>query len=655
MLSMCRDHTAFPTHLSKYFLPQHPTQDPAAEHPPPFEPMSFISNCDRISLGDGVYNNVHGNIVYNSVYERKRYRPGRTKRRRQDEDELEVIRIKRLKLTHEIGSGPGYLIHAGENKGRAIIVKVFNAGPTSRKQLELTVALSKELVHPNVLRIEGISAPTSPIHFIAYENVWKNAEGPLAAALKDDLSRSISLGLKMIAGISAGMNYLTVQGISLAALSVENFDIFLDVKEKFLISINAPSAESDFPDFNMTEDEQAWSLFNLLCCKVLRSANRTRHNDELDRFPAPLDELLPISPSEAENTGGSIDTGESLARVSSRIDDRPVPPRRDYVWRDQERGQQSLATVSRRIASDLEVNLSSSGLINRLAVDDSHKLHHECTDYIREEITLTTRASDSAVVSRNRPSLDEICQICHQGVSTVWPSLDLENLDTGSPGLFGPRSPRESRNGYLSPSAESWGTWKPDLGFVPTPPSYEFRLLIPDSSSPGLFGPRSPRESRYRGSSPTTRQDVLSKQGFVPTPPSHEPRLLISDSSSPGLFGPRSPRESRYRGSSPTTRQDVLSKQGFVPTPPSHEPRLLIPDSSSPGLFGPRSPRESRYRGSSPTTRQNVLSEQDNVGAGLFSDQVDVSFPVTSPQLEPLTEFDFLGMSSEMGNSSDAV
>ncbi|KAJ7431882.1 hypothetical protein B0H11DRAFT_2128222 [Mycena galericulata] len=638
MLSMCRDHTAFPTHLSKYFLPQHPTQDPAAEHPPPFEPMSFISNCDRISLGDGVYNNVHGNIVYHSVYERKRYRPGRTKRRRQDEDELEVIRIKRLKLTHEIGSGPGYLIHAGENKGRAIIVKVFNAGPTSRKQLELTVALSKELMHPNVLRIEGISAPTSPINFIAYENVWKNAEGPLAAALKDDLSRSISLGLKMIAGISAGMNYLTVQGISLAALSVENFDIFLDVNEKFLISINAPSAERNFTEFNVVEDEQAWSLFNLLCCKVLRSANRTRHNDELERFPAPLDELLPISPSEAENRG-SIETGESSARALSRIDDRPAPPRRDYVWRDQERGQQSLSTISMRIALDLEVNLWSSGLIDRLAVDDSHKLHHECTDYIREEITLSTRASDSAVVSRNRPSLDEICQICHRGVSTVCPSLELD--DTGSPGLFGRRSARESRHG----SPLSWSTWSPDLGFEPTPPPKSPTLLVPGSYSPGLFGPRSPRESRY-GSQSTWPSDLR----LVPTPPPHSPTPLVPDSSSPGLFGPRPPRESRY-GSRSTRPSDLR----LVPTPPPKSPTFLVPDSSSPGLFGPRSPRESRYGVSSPTTRQDALSEQDNVGAGLFSDQVDVSFPVTSPQLEPLTEFDFLGMSSEMGNYSDAV
>jgi hypothetical protein len=33
---------------------------------------------------------------------------------------------------------------------------------------------------------------------------------------------------------------------------------------------------------------------------------------------------------------------------------------------------------------------------------------------------------------------------------------------------------------------------------------------------------------------------------LAPTPPSHEPTLLVPDSTSPGLFGPRSPRDSRH-------------------------------------------------------------------------------------------------------------
>ncbi|KAF8892921.1 hypothetical protein BD779DRAFT_1467989 [Infundibulicybe gibba] len=45
----------------------------------------------------------------------------------------------------------------------------------------------------------------------------------------------------------------------------------------------------------------------------------------------------------------------------------------------------------------------------------------------------------------------------------------------------------------------SWATWQPDPGHRPTPPSVEPTLLVPDRGSPGLFGPRSPPGSTYRG------------------------------------------------------------------------------------------------------------------------------------------------------------
>ncbi|KAJ7628457.1 hypothetical protein FB45DRAFT_748747 [Roridomyces roridus] len=45
----------------------------------------------------------------------------------------------------------------------------------------------------------------------------------------------------------------------------------------------------------------------------------------------------------------------------------------------------------------------------------------------------------------------------------------------------------------------SWATWQPDPNMQPTPPSVEAQLLVPEEGSPGLFGPRSPRGSRYGG------------------------------------------------------------------------------------------------------------------------------------------------------------
>ncbi|KAJ6557801.1 hypothetical protein B0H19DRAFT_121208 [Mycena capillaripes] len=208
--------------------------------------MAFISNAENFTLGEGVYNNVHGNIVHNTFYGNKRRRAEiegpltSLEPLREEEDRIKVIRKKDVKLTAEIDSGPGYFLHTGEVKGRAVIVKVFNPRPAVRDQLDVTVSLSKALMHPNVMRIDGISSSLSSNYFIIYENArWQTAEGPLAAALKDDLNKSVNLGLKMVAGLSvclitlvaifsqsspstkSGMNHLSVQGISLAFLRAE--------------------------------------------------------------------------------------------------------------------------------------------------------------------------------------------------------------------------------------------------------------------------------------------------------------------------------------------------------------------------------------------------------------------------------------------------
>ncbi|KAJ7692852.1 hypothetical protein B0H17DRAFT_512436 [Mycena rosella] len=342
------------------------------------------------------------------------------KRRRRDSrsrDGIQVIRNKDLKLTLEIGSGPGYFLHTGKAKGRAVIVKVFNPGPTVQEQLESIVALSKGFMHPNVLRIEGISSPASLTHFIAYENArWKTPDGPLAAALKDDLTRSITLGFKMIAGLSSGMNHLSVQGISFASLGVENFDVFLDINDRFLISANPLiSTQKTSSDDGQLADNttSSWAIFNALCQKVLRSANRVLHNEDIERTPAVLDRTHSVPRnSTARSLMASLLSNDLSPPHNIPEQVAPVPPRREYVWRTMDCGQQSLTTVASRIAADLDVKSSS---VHKLASIDGRS-PHRCAGYVREEITLATTTVDSAVVSHDAPSPLEICSVCREVV-----------------------------------------------------------------------------------------------------------------------------------------------------------------------------------------------------------------------------------------------
>ncbi|KAJ7818957.1 hypothetical protein B0H14DRAFT_3147631 [Mycena olivaceomarginata] len=141
---------------------------------------------------------------------------------------MEIVPSKNLKLIYEVWSGPRYFLHAGQNKGDAVI-KVFNPGPVSKVRKGIMCAqywqLSQSrhletLRHPNILRLLGISSAESAFHFIVYENGrsskpptlsradtilvhWKNAKGPRAEALKTTLRGALHLDLKwFIAGLS---------------------------------------------------------------------------------------------------------------------------------------------------------------------------------------------------------------------------------------------------------------------------------------------------------------------------------------------------------------------------------------------------------------------------------------------------------------------
>ncbi|KAJ7613944.1 hypothetical protein FB45DRAFT_874130 [Roridomyces roridus] len=356
--------------------------------------MSFISNASGINLGEGTFNNVHGNLV--NVFHG-------------DSPDLYDLGIggftRARRRETEIGGIQGRLLVSFEALGGDGVP--FQRTAPSR--------------HPNVLRIQGRSSPTSSYNFIAYENAfWKAAEGSLAVALKDDLERSIVLGFKL-----SGINYLDAQDLTVpprvevwSAIFLDglhldvrqNYNVFLDINDRFLFSIDFPPSNTDTsqPD---DDTGASWNLFNALCEKVLRSANRVLHNEDIERASAALDffscppPILEPSPVPLHNQA-NIQTGTEQATSKHDQEVPLVPPRREYVWRTLE-VPQSLGRIATDITRDLEVRGRS---INRLTRPDTLSVHR-CPGYVREEITLTTRTADSAVVSHDTPAIQEVCSI----------------------------------------------------------------------------------------------------------------------------------------------------------------------------------------------------------------------------------------------------
>ncbi|KAJ6478473.1 hypothetical protein C8R47DRAFT_632283 [Mycena vitilis] len=399
--------------------------------------MALVSDVDHVALNGGEFTSVQGNLVnnHNVVYNTFNYGTKRfcelesgdsdvphhrpRKRQRQENFGIQAIGLDDLKLTREIGSGAGYFLHDGQAKGRAVIIKVFNSGPTARQLLDSTVALSQGLLHSNVLRIEGVSPPDSLTHLMVYESAWKTAEGPLAAALQDDHTRSITLGFKLVAGLSSGINHLCVQGIPMRLLGDENFDVFLAAEDRFLISINPSlSTGSDVTTGEQSLEDntsRSWDLLNSLCQKVLRSANRLLHDENIERTAViPLLTRRPQA-SPPSNLPAPSDPDDASPSQHDPVNEAHIPPRREYVWRTTERGHQSLASIASRIIRDLEIKGLSS--INTWKQRFHGLSAHRCAGYVREEITLAATTNDSVVVFHDTPSPLEICSVCHEVVA----------------------------------------------------------------------------------------------------------------------------------------------------------------------------------------------------------------------------------------------
>ncbi|KAJ7649787.1 hypothetical protein FB45DRAFT_1017232 [Roridomyces roridus] len=378
--------------------------------------MSFISNANGVTLGEGTFTNVQGNLnIYPGVKRRREDSEDlhvfgerkRKQRRKEDREGMKIIRNENLSLVFEIGHGPGYLLHAGKIKGRAVIVKVFDAGRNAREHLDATVLLSQGLLHPNVLRIEGISSPTSIPHFIAYEDAHrKKAEGPLAAALRDDLDTSIELGFKMISSLSSGINYLDTQGIALP-LRPENIDVFLDINDRFLLSLNPPTNATNTAHPEEHGTHSVWTLLNGLCQKVLRLANRALHDEDIERTPTAFNSSRSAEtsrPSRGPSLEQAIVQSEEAVPGDSE-EAPPILPRREYVWRTMD-VPQSLGTIAPQIAPEASIGA-------------------------RE--TLAIRTADSAVVSHDAPTIQEVCSHDLPIASDTTPAEAKPAAQPGSP------------------------------------------------------------------------------------------------------------------------------------------------------------------------------------------------------------------------------
>jgi hypothetical protein len=143
-----------------------------------------------------------------------------------------------------------------------------------------------------------------------------------------------------------------------------------------------------------------------------------------------------------EDAEGSSNVFESEDMLNSTEKPKPCrTPRREVWWLDLGAKNQSLESIKQHFEDCLDRFLlsSSNSLLRHITSPMDSKLRHnlhQCPGYLREEITLASDVSKSAIISHAFPSQSEVCSICGQLVQykyTEPPIVDGEMQEANSP------------------------------------------------------------------------------------------------------------------------------------------------------------------------------------------------------------------------------
>jgi hypothetical protein len=122
-------------------------------------------------------------------------------------------------------------------------------------------------------------------------------------------------------------------------------------------------------------------------------------------------------------------------------------PRREVWWVDLGRTNQTVESIKRSFEDCLDrffVLSSFNSLLHRIR---SHMWNfHQCPGYLREEITLTSDVSRSAIISHAFPSESELCSMCGQLVTASSPNRDQNTSYRHSSSVPHVQSPNRSKH-----------------------------------------------------------------------------------------------------------------------------------------------------------------------------------------------------------------
>ncbi|KAJ7581274.1 hypothetical protein C8J56DRAFT_1102168 [Mycena floridula] len=318
----------------------------------------------------------------------------------------------------------GYRIHVAKYRGKVVAVKIYQ-GANSNQRLETDLEINSSLFHPTILQTVAVCrAPRTPFLVFSMESDslstipislggFKSLVYYLADALSRSEQESLVAGAQLIRDVSAGLDHLSSIEQT-PALSRFIFDLLVDENDNICIAVGL----SDRADTGVQVNGYL-GVFQSLILKSFLEANNQYHIDKEWAITAgDLGEALHVS---------SYDDGDFLVQLESEvteiIDLASIEiPSREYVFiPDRASDSFSLSAIStdytnfiRRINPN---NIAPSNNFQRWrhkGPSNSKTVAHRCPGYRRDEVTLGTSVSRTAVIQHMTPALREICPVCKQ-------------------------------------------------------------------------------------------------------------------------------------------------------------------------------------------------------------------------------------------------
>ncbi|KDR68327.1 hypothetical protein GALMADRAFT_1039250 [Galerina marginata CBS 339.88] len=321
-------------------------------------------------------------------------------------------------------------------------MKVYEGSHAEERCLEAAkFIVDRKVMHSNIPHLIAVSSLKSKIPFLIFDGEYEGTvDHILGQVLKQDLKQSLVLGIQTVIGLSSGLDYLQDLNYPFALAELDDFSLF-SCKGKVIISfdpeglgereslLNDESIDEDSDDEYINEDSELsppglpgyWALevFHALCQKTFDAACKSHYDAQgVHRiFDDDLDDSVPEEESEDLDMLNSFTPAPFLKSTEPGRSPRKTLPsghRRELVWKPPIALTDTLDDISRQFQYFLRSH-SDYPLIRRHGKHTA-RAAHRCPGYNREEITLTTDTTRSAIVVHSRPNPHEICLVCKQVV-----------------------------------------------------------------------------------------------------------------------------------------------------------------------------------------------------------------------------------------------